>query len=412
MFSKLQYAVVWLFCFSRYAIRQFYRQRGLQIASSLAYVSLLSMVPLLTVIFGFLGSLPVFDNMAEAVQAFIYNNFVPAFGDTVQLYLSRFSRQASQLTVTGIALLVVIALMLMATIDNALNIIWHIRKRRNPMVRFLIYWAMLTLGPLLVGFGLVATSYLLSLPVVNEVDAFFGFKKELLSWLPLFSTAIAFTLLYVLIPNCFVSRKHAMVGGAFSAVLFECAKYEFGIYVKSVTVYKTIYGAIAVIPMFLIWIYLSWVIVLLGAHITFCLSAFRLEAERSDMKDPAWTFIDVYRIIAVLWSAQKQGRAVLVSSLRQAGIKIPQYQLSEIMEILHRANWVSRKSGGSWLLCRDLTDVTLMDLYRLFPNRLPVQATDSAVDEQTSQLSALLAQHQRMLSEVLTVPIATILQGD
>ncbi len=225
--NKLQYACLWLFYFSRFSIRQFYRQRGLQIASSLAYATLLALVPLVTVMFGFLGGLSVFENMGDTIQTFIFNNFAPAFGDSVRQYLQEFSHKASKLTTTGIIVLVAIALMLMATIDSALNTIWHVRRRRNPVARFLVYWAVISLGPILLGIGLVSTSYILSTSVVSEVDVSLGleFKNKLLSSLPFLTTSVAFTLIYILTPNCYVLRRNAMIGGVIAATLFELAKY-------------------------------------------------------------------------------------------------------------------------------------------------------------------------------------------
>src|SRR5690606_1670964 len=124
----------------------------------------------------------------------------------------------------------------------------------NPVARFLVYWAILTMGPLLLGVGLFSTSYLFSLPLISGVDTTFGVKERLLSWLPFMTTSIAFTIIYILIPNCVVLRRHALVGGIAAAILFELAKYGFGIYVRTMPGYQTIYGALAVIPIFLIWI--------------------------------------------------------------------------------------------------------------------------------------------------------------
>jgi len=268
--------LAWLWHFSRFLWRRFVDQQGLQTAASLAYTTLLSLVPLITVMFGFLGGLPVFREFSSEIQSFMFDNFVPALSNSVQEYLFAFSAKAAQLTFTGTVFLVLIALMLMATIDNALNKIWHVKTKRNPLARFLVYWAVLTLGPLLVGVGLASTSYLLSLPALDDVYATFGLKARLLGIMPFISTSIAFTLLYILVPNCFVYKRFALTGGVIAAILFEMAKFGFGIYVKAMPSYQAIYGAIAVIPIFLLWIYLSWVILILGAHITFCLSNFNM----------------------------------------------------------------------------------------------------------------------------------------
>jgi len=405
---KIKYAFIWLYFFGRFAVRQFYQQRGLQIASSLAYTTLLSLVPLITVMFGFLGGLPVFDTMGDSIQSFIFDNFVPAFGDTIQEYLREFAQKASQLTITNIAFLIVIALMLMATIDNALNLIWHVRIRRKPAARFLVYWAILTLGPLLVGIGLLSTTYLLSLSIISEMEATLGLRTLLLSWLPFLTTAVAFTLLYILLPNCFVSGRHALIGGIIAAIIFECAKYGFGVFVKSMGTHEAMYGAIAVIPVFLMWIYISWVVVILGAHITFCLSAFRFSAERSETRDPDWTFIDACRIITVLWSAQQDGKALTIPELRKQRIRSPYYQINEIMETLQQVSWVHRDIGGGWILSRDMSEIKLMDLYRIIPNRFPLEISSFADDEKSRQINELLQKHNNNLTELLSVPFVSI----
>ena len=272
-------AILWLFYFTCYLYRQFNAGRGLQTASSLAYTTLLSIVPLVGVMFSLFGNLPVFKDISEIIQEFVFGNFVPEFGQTVREYLISFSIKASQLTATGIIILAVVALLLMETINSALNHIWKVTDKRRPVARFFIYLAVLTLGPVLIGIGLYSTSYFLALPVIDTVDASLQFKSRLLALMPFFTTGIAFTLLYILVPDCHVNRGHAMIGGVTAALMFEIAKYMFGIYVRAVPTYEAIYGALAVMPLFLVWIYLSWLIVLLGAQIAYSLSVFRREKQ-------------------------------------------------------------------------------------------------------------------------------------
>src|SRR3989304_6311279 len=154
LLNRIRSAFIWLYYFCRFVIRQFVARRGLQTASSLAYTTLLSIVPLVGVMFSFFGNLPLFKDISEVVQQFIFSNFVPAFGETVEAYLISFSVKASQLTITGITVLVLIALLMMATIESALNHIWNVLTRRNPLARFMVYWAILTLGPVLIGVSL------------------------------------------------------------------------------------------------------------------------------------------------------------------------------------------------------------------------------------------------------------------
>lgn len=220
LFSIVTSSAIWLFNFVRYVFQQFFARRSLQSASSLAYTTLLSLVPLIGVMFSFFGNLPVFKDLSEVIQEFIFSNFVPSFGQTIRDYLINFSIKASHLTTTGIIFLVIIALMLMSTIDSALDNIWHINKRRGFIARFLVYWAILTLGPVLIGVGLYSTSYLLTLSLVDSVDT-----SRLLTLMPFYTTGIAFTLLYTLVPNTSVNIRHAIAGGVIAAILFELAKY-------------------------------------------------------------------------------------------------------------------------------------------------------------------------------------------
>jgi membrane protein len=328
----------------------------------------------------------------------------------VQQYLSGFSENARKLTVTGLAVLVVIALMLMATIDDALNTIWRVSNRRSPVARFLLYWAMITLGPVLVGAGLVATSYILSLPSMTGMEGSPEIERRLLSVLPFLTTTAAFSLLYQFVPNCHVRFRHALIGGVTAGVLFELAKYGFGIYVKSTST-EAIYGAIAIIPLFLVWIYTSWVIVLLGAHITFCIAEFRLQDERAGRFEDRWNFADAFKLVCALWHAQREGQALSPKNLRRLGLRMSQQYANEILDHLLRARWVERTADGGWILSRDLDDVTLFDLHKVIPRRLPLEGTDGGEDPWLRELDRILRVQKGALEKNLNVPMAELLRA-
>ena len=299
---------------------------------------------------------------------------------------------------------------MMATIDDALNSIWHVRNRRTFIARFLVYWAILTRGPLLVGVSLISTSYLLSLPVISYVDTSLAVKQNLLAWLPFITTSMAFSFLYILVPNCFVLSRYAVVGGVVAAILFELAKYGFGIYIRTIPGFQTIYGALAVMPIFLIWIYTSWVVVLLGAHISFCLSAFRLSSEKLGRKSQDWSFDEVYQIIYLLWLAQKDGKSVSYTDMKQQGVRTPQHQINEIMGHLHAGNWVHATGSGSWLLSRDMDEATLLDLHKAIPKPLVEEKPASVPQAELHGLDSVLSRYQQSLTDNLTVPVCTILK--
>ncbi|MBL1141670.1 MAG: YihY family inner membrane protein [Proteobacteria bacterium] len=397
--------LIWAFYFSRFFLRHFYSLRGMQTASSLAYTTLLSIVPLITVMFGLFGSISVLSDFSEAIQDFVFSNFVPEFGWTIQGYLSDFSDKASKLTITGITVLVFIAIMLMATIDNAFNRIWMVKKRRNPIARLLVYWAVLTMGPLLIGFGLASTSYLLSIPAVADVNTTWNIKARILSSLPFLTTSVAFSLLYILIPNCFVSKKHAFIGGFICAVLFELAKYGFGIYVREMPSYENIYGAVAIIPLFLIWIYVSWMIVLFGAHITFCLSSFRLQDEIEHRSKGGWTFLDVLRVLEFLYEAQRKGETASIAQIRKTSVLLSHFEMNDLLEHLKRIKWVNQSSNGEWLLAKDMKETSLYDLHTVLPVRLPITEKELAKDKLSNKLKTYLENHRQQVAEHLSISI-------
>jgi membrane protein len=407
LLDKIQSAFVWLYYFCRFVIRQFIVRRGLQTASSLAYTTLLSIVPLVGVMFSFFGNVSVFKDISEVLQEFIFSNFVPAFGETIEDYLISFSIAASKLTTTGIAVLVVIALLMMSTIESALNHIWNVLARRKPIARFLVYWAILTLGPVLIGASLYATSYLLALPLISSVDESLMITSRLLVLLPVVTTGVAFSFMYILIPNCYVNWRDAVLGGVIAALFFEMAKYSFGVYVKSVPTYQVIYGAIAVIPMFLIWVYVSWLIVLLGAQIAYSLSVFRLNDAIEKRDKHQWEFFDAFKIVAELWQAQKDGKQLTSAQIKRRGIRIPHLMLNEILELFRKANWVHRTSAGTWILSRDINELTLLDLYQLLPCKFPEKIT-SPSDKWRQALEGVINSQSNDLRQNLSVSLGEL----
>jgi membrane protein len=407
--NKTRSVLIWLIYFIRTSFSQFVQHRGLQMSSSLAYTTLLSIVPLIAVMFSFFGNLPVFKDINEIIQDFVFSNFVPAFGETVREYLINYSYKASQLTAVGIIALVLIAILMMATIDSALNQIWNVTTKRKPLARFLIYWAMLTLGPILVGIGFYSTSYLLALPLIDTWDSSLNFKARLLTYMPFFTTTIAFTLMYILIPNCHVNRRYALIGGISAAILFEVAKFIFGAYVKAVPTYQIIYGALAVIPMFLIWIYLSWVIILFGAQIAYSLSVFRMEKGGQKATHTHWNFFDAYHIIAELWQAQNKGNYLSAFELRRSGIKISHLLINEILSLLEKKNWITRNTSDKWILSRDMNEVTLFDFYQILPCKLPTSISETS-DHWQLALSDAINKNSQGQQETLAVKLGTLLR--
>ena len=237
-------------------------------ASALSFSTVLALVPLLAVVFSALSLFPVFQIWSGAIQEFVYQNFVPQLGEQIRQYIEEFSANTGQLTLWGLIFLLVTALTLLATIEDAFNDIWKIEKGRSFGHRILVYWAMLTLGPILIALSLSLSSYMWSLTNFPGQEVVDSVKGSLLGYLPFILELFAFVLFYYSVPNCEVRLKHAIIGGVVATLLFELAKFGFGKYLSHVTSYQLIYGALAILPVFLIWIYLSWLVVLIGAYIT------------------------------------------------------------------------------------------------------------------------------------------------
>lgn len=251
--------------FVRLVHARFEEERCNSVAQALSYTTILALVPLTTVAFGLLAVFPVFEEWMGTVQDFVYDHFVPASGDVVQQYLQQFASKAAGLTALGLLFLFLTALMLMATVEQTFNDIWHASHKRKLLQRFLTYWALLTLGPVLLGISLSLTSYLISLPIFAGQGVLAIARGLLLSSLPFLLQFAMFAFLYTAVPNVAVKWRHAVIGGLFAAVLFEIAKRGFALFVVKYSSYKIIYGAIATLPVFLIWVYVSWIVILLGA---------------------------------------------------------------------------------------------------------------------------------------------------
>ena len=255
-------------------VQHFVQDRCERVAGALSFTTLLSIVPFTAVVIAVLSLFPVFSAWMTVIQDFIYSNFVPAAGEMVQKYLTQFATQAGRLTAIGLLFLIITAIMLMITIEGAFNDIWRVKNTRKFLHRFLTYWALLTLGPILLMVSLSLTSQLFALAVTDR--AVVGMMDRLLGVvLPLLFEIGAAVLLYTVVPNAPVRWRHALAGGIFAAVLLEAAKHLFAMSVKYFATYQLIYGALAALPIFLVWIYISWVIILLGAIVTATLGAWR-----------------------------------------------------------------------------------------------------------------------------------------
>ena len=266
----------------RYLFKRFKEDRIIVYSGYLSFVTLLSIVPLLAVIFSVFSLFPVFQDWRGEVESFVFKNFVPTLGESIQGYLIRFVENATNMTSLGLVVLFLVALLLISSIDHTLNHIWRVRKNRRQLVSFSIYWVVLTLGPVLIGISLLTTSYLFSLTGFED-NTLLAVRKLFLAFLPYLGSFSSFLLIYLLVPHTRVHFWSALSGAMIAAILFELSKSAFALYFTYFPVYKEIYGALAIIPLLFVWVFISWVVILVGAQIAASLDGFL-----DEQKTPAY----------------------------------------------------------------------------------------------------------------------------
>jgi len=376
---------------------RFSEERCVQIASSLTFTALLALVPIFTVTLTVVTAFPVFHPLLSQLQNFVLNNMVPESVAAITLYAEQFSSNATRLTTLGIALLMVTALLLMFTIERAFNDIWRVKWRRPLLHRILVYWTALTVGPLFVGASLSLTSYVisLSLGMVGETPAVSLFMFKLV---PLVLTSTAFALLYFTVPNRLVRKRDALLGGVAAGVCFEAMKLGFGYYISHFPTYRLVYGAFATVPIFLLWIYLSWLVVIGGAVLTAVLPELRERAGQA-RPVPGSDFFDALQVLKALWRAQRSGAVVSLSQLHQV-VKVRLDHLETLLGMLASTSWVARSGPSGWLLSRDPATIKVEDIYHLFvfhsEARSPARHADARLEALAHDVSARAAGGMQM----------------
>ena len=262
-----------------YLLRRFHEDRILYYSGYLSYVTLLSMVPLLAVIFSLLSIFPFFEKLKEEVEEFVFRNFVPELGDVVQEQILSFVDNATRMTPFGLIVLLVVALLLLSSIDHTLNQIWRVGKNRGIILSYSIYIVVLISSPVLLGTGLAANSYLVSLGGIEEGSELSAIKL-ILSSMHFLGSFLFFLLLYIVVPHTKVHFWSAVFGALIATLLFELSKSVFALYFINFPVYQAIYGALAVIPLLFVWVFISWVVVLVGAQISASLDGFLEENKK------------------------------------------------------------------------------------------------------------------------------------
>lgn len=342
--------------------QQLLRYDCLTSAAALTYTTLFAVVPLMTVTLLFFSLLPEFAELGQDFQNFLFQNFLPAGSTLVQEKLLEFADRATGLTAAGVIGLLVTALMMLVAVEKQFNIIWQVEAPKWSLHRVLVYWGILSLGPVAIVSGMLVSAYVLSIPLISDLEAWTA-GETILSYLPILLTSIGFTALYVLVPNCKVAPLHGFYGGVMTAVVFKLA---FFIYTEASKnfFYDAIYGAFAALPIFLIWLYLVWVIVLAGAVFVRSMSMDCIDVPSSE---PA--IVKAVRLLRVMRRAHTNGEGVEESVLRSTGY-FSASQWHDTISALQQLKLINLDEDQSWRLGRDLKAVTLWQLVQIFPGHV------------------------------------------
>lgn len=389
--------------FVRAVARRFVKDRGPSLAASLTYTTLLALVPLATITLTLITAFPVFDQFTGSTPRFLEQSVLPPpVAHAVLGYVQEFAANARGLTALGLATLALIAFLTMFTIESAFNQIWRVRRTRPLLVRLPIYLGVLTLGPILLGISLTITSFVVSasLGYVQRVP---GASTLVVTVVPLALGAIAFTLLYFVVPNRAVAFRHAAAGGALAAVLFELVKRGFALYIQYFPSYSNVYGAFSAVPLFLIWVYASWTVVLLGAVIASLLPERRLDPA-SAFAHPLPAFADMVDVLRGLMRlAPGSGPHAAGQIAAVAGLSLERCE--HALEWLAQTQCVAQARYGRWRLACDPKVVTVAEIYdRFVAEQAARRPRDRIVD-------ALLARTAAEARRALEIPLAALAAG-
>lgn len=349
--------------FLRYVTVRLQEDRCTQMAASLTFTTLLSVVPLITIALTLLSAFPVFSEYSTYIKEFILTNMMPETGGRIiTRYMEQFAESASRLTALGLVFLAITAMLLMLTIDNAFNMIWRVSRPRSLLQRVLVYWAVITLAPLLIGGSLSLTSWLVGFSS-DYAQRIPKFSMDILKLMPVLLTTAAFTLLFRIVPNRFVPMSHAVIGGLIAAVAFESMNRAFAFYISHFPTYKLVYGAFASVPIFLMWVYFSWLTVLFGAIITASLSHWR--STHSLRLDQAAKLYYAVSILKLMHKGLGKGEVQTLQGLSRQ-LHIGYDDVERLLDKLTAARIVGKLSGTGWSLLRAPEAVELSDLLKLF----------------------------------------------
>ena len=355
--------------FARFLWRRFLDDNLFQAAGSLAYTTAFALVPLAVVVLGVLSAFPVFQQWSAELVDYVFSHFVPSAARAIESRLGDLAGKITQLTTAGVIALVISLLVTLNSVESTFNRIWRVASARPRLSRYLVYWTVLTLGALLAAASLAASARFLALPLFGPPQ-----WQWLASWgtgiTPILIELLVVMLVYRVVPHHTVKWRHAFAGALLAVALLEVVKTGLGMYLGSFDGYQRLYGALAAIPILMLWIYLAWIAILLGASLASSLAAFRYQPV--EMRLPAGhEMYALLRLIGRFQQARRGGNGLHTAQMLNLEPMLTDTLLQRFLSRLAAIGLVRRDERGEWLLARDLDDLSLGELYEASQLRVP-----------------------------------------
>jgi membrane protein len=400
--------------FAIYSLRRFNADGCFAASGALSYTTLVSLVPLAIIAFGTLAVFPIFSHVHDELVALMFRNLVPSIGEQAAWWFRTFTSSAAQTTAIGVGGIAATGILLLVTVEDQLNLIWRVTSPRPWVQRILAYWTLITLGPLLIGISLSLSTYF-------EIAArHVGLGEEAVAWfasswlhslarlVPALLEFFALTLLYCLIPNCAVRWRDGALGALVATIAIEILKIGFSIYIGASSFYQTVYGAIAIIPIFLLWMYISWMAVLLGAVAAAALPNWRIDERMGTVPSGGVRLGLSLALIASLARAQRRGQSRSTPALA-AELGVPTTVIDEHMKPLADAGFAAHTQDGRWVLSWAPEAATLHDLYEALHLPLAGRWMVEASAAWQRQVAPVMDRIVKAESAVMEVTIASLL---
>lgn len=392
-----------------FVVKRFEADRCRDQAGSLTYTTLFAVVPMLTVFLVIISSIKALEPARQQLQTWIYSNFLPKTTIAFDKAFNSFTEKSSNLTIIGVLFLFVTTVMMISSIEEAFNRIWRVKESRGGIVGFMRYWTIISLGPIILGTAFVISSTMASLNLLSNTMGGYEINYSILFWFISFAlTCVGFSLLYWTIPNRSIPIKSAFIAGVFSGTVFELLKNLFGFIMSNFTSYELVYGAFAALPIFLLWIYTSWIVVLLGVEISFAITAF--QSNKTITRHPTLMLLD---ILDLFYQKQKLGLSVSDKEAMDILGRGEIGRWTNFILLLEKQKIIGRTDDNEYVLIRNLDQIDFWSFISELPYPLPHRQDLGKVhmdDDWIQKIGPSLAEADDYLAAKLSIPLSTIFE--